>query len=160
MLQNAKKAAAYLFAAYWVVTILGFLLTVLFWILLDPPTPEELGVTASQAPAYLMTIPYHPLLNLLVWPWFAWLYLRGLPAAQRSREGLLLGAAWTVATIVVDLVGWVFIRHPWAMTFKEFYVDYQPWITMVYGIIFLSPVAAAWLLNRAASEQKMEQLSA
>ena len=39
-------------------------------------TPQELGVPVTQAPAYLMTLPYHPPLNLLVWPLFAWLYLR------------------------------------------------------------------------------------
>jgi hypothetical protein len=29
------------------------------------------------------------------------------------------------------------------MTFAEFYIDYQPWITLIYLITFASPVAAA-----------------
>jgi hypothetical protein len=29
------------------------------------------------------------------------------------------------------------------MTFQEFYVDQQPWITLIYLAFFLSPLAAA-----------------
>jgi hypothetical protein len=141
------KATLYLFLAYWIVTILGILLTFAFAILFNPPTPQQLGVPLTQAPAYLMTLPYHPILNLLVWPWFAWLYLRGLsPDVPRAREGIRLGIFWVVITMLVDLVGWVLIPHPWRMTFKEFYVDYQPWINLIYLIILLAPRAvAAWL---------------
>lgn len=143
-LSQPRKAALYFLYSYWIVTILGTLLTILFAVLFNPPSPEELGVTSSQAPAYLMTVPYHPLLNLAVWPWFAWLYWRALsPTVNRKREVLVLGSLWAVATIVIDLVGWVLIPHPWVMTFKEFYIDYQPWITIIYLIIFTSPMAAA-----------------
>jgi hypothetical protein len=141
------KATLYLLFAYWIVTLFGIALTILFAKCFNPPSPEELGVTASQAPAYLMTIPYHPLLNLPIWLPFAWLYLRDIALDQRKREAIRLGAFWAIITIIVDLIGWVLIPHPWAMTFKEFYVDYQPWITFIYLIIFASPIAAAYLLR-------------
>jgi len=142
------KATLYLMIAYWIVTILGILLTIFFAAIFHPPTPEELGVPVTQAPAYLMTLPYHPLLNLLIWPLFGWWYLSSLsPQVSRMREALRLGAYWTVITIVVDLLGWVLIPHIWRMTFKEFYVDYQPWITLIYLVIFLSPIAAARLVK-------------
>ena len=144
MPSKLKKAALYWFAAYWIVTILGILLTILFAAIFQPPTPEQLGVPVTQAPAYLSTLPYHPVLNLLVWPIFAWCYLRPLlPDADVRREGLRLGLFWSVGTILVDLVGWVMIPHPWRMTLKEFYVDYQPWITLIYLIILMSPILAA-----------------
>lgn len=145
MLQNIKKASLYLFHAYWIVTVLAIILTILFAILFNPPSPEELGVTPSQAPAYLMTIPYHWLLNLLVWPVFAWLYLRIVTIEKRKQEALRLGAFWAIITIVVDVFVWVLIPHPWAMTFKEMYVDYQPWITLIYLIIFVSPIAVSYI---------------
>ena len=98
------KAILYFFLAYWIVTILGILLTVLFAIIFHPPSPEELGVTASKAPAYLMTLPYHPLLNL-VWLPFAWLYLRGFAIESRKAEALRVGIFWCVICIVLDLIG-------------------------------------------------------
>lgn len=134
------KATLYLFLAYWIVTLIAIILTILFAVWFNPPSPEELGVNPSQAPAYLMTIPYHWFINLLIWPPFAWLYLRDVDNDRRGKEALRLGAFWAVVTIVVDVFGWVLIPHPWAMTFKQMYVDYQPWITLIYVIIFISPL--------------------
>jgi hypothetical protein len=142
------KVILYFLYSYWLTTLLGVLLTILFAMIFDPPSPQELGVSASQAPAYLMTIPYHPLLNLAVWPWFAWLYWRGLPSAiDRKYEMLNVGIFWAITTIIIDLIGWVLIPHVWAMTFKEFYVDYQPWITLIYLIIFASPVMVSYFMD-------------
>lgn len=42
--------------------------------------------------------------------------------------------------VVRCVSGWVMIKHPWNLTFKEFYVDYQPWISLIYLAIFLGPV--------------------
>lgn len=137
------KAIWYFVLAYWVVTILGILLTVAFAAIFDSPTPQELGVPFSQASACLMTLPYHPVLNLF-WIPFAWIYLRGFAIDTRQREALKLGAFWAAICILIDLVGWILIPHPWAMTFKEFYVDYQPWITLIYLVIFLSPMVVSY----------------
>jgi hypothetical protein len=137
-----RKAIWYFILAYWIVTVLGILLTIAFAAIFKPPSPQELGVPFSQAPAYLMTLPYHPLLNLF-WLPFAWMYLRNFTNDTRGREALKLGTFWAVICILIDLVGWILIPHPWAMTFKEFYIDYQPWITLIYLVIFFSPIVAS-----------------
>ena len=41
--------------------------------------------------------------------------------------------------ILFDVFGWVLIKHPWSLSFMEFYVDYQPWITLIYLAIFAGP---------------------
>jgi len=143
-----RKAIWYFLLAYWIVTILGILLTIVFMVIFDPPSAQELGVPFSQAPAYLMTIPYHPLLNLF-WLPFAWMYLRSFAIDSCQREALKLGTFWAVICILIDLVGWILIPHPWAMTFKEFYVDYQPWITLIYLVIFASPIVVAYFQKKA-----------
>lgn len=156
LFMHPLKAVLYFLYSYWIITLLGILLTILFAVLFEPPGPEELGVRASQAPAYLMTLPYHPLLNLAVWPWFAWLYWRGLSAGtDRKHEMLNLGIFWAVVTIVIDLIGWVLIPHVWAMTLKEFYVDYQPWITLIYLIIFASPIVVESFYSRGGYKRGM-----
>ena len=97
-----------------------------------------------QVPAYAMSVPFHPLLNLLVWPAFGWLYLRRLtPNVERQGEAIRLGFFWFLATAVVDLFGWVLVPHPWHMTLEQFYVGYQPWISLIYLVIFISPILAA-----------------
>ncbi len=92
MPSQLKMAILYWFTAYWIVTILGIFLTVLLAVIFKPLTPEELGVPVTQAPAYLMTLPHHLVLKLIVWPIFAWWYLRRLPPhLDPRREALWLG---------------------------------------------------------------------
>lgn len=55
-------------------------------------------------------------------------------------ESLIMGAIWVGICIIFDLFGWVLIKHPWSLSFKEFYVDYQPWFTLIYLAIFAGPV--------------------
>ena len=86
-----KRATIYLIIAYCLVTFLGFMLTVAFWTLLGLP-PDPAGTPAYNVAAYRLTEPFHPLLNLLVFPVFAWLYLRHLLAfGHPSRRGLAAG---------------------------------------------------------------------
>ena len=59
---------------------------------------------------------------------------------QTIIEAFITGAIWTGICIVFDVFGWVIIKHPWSLTFKEFYIDYQPWITFIYIAIFLGPI--------------------
>ena len=136
--------------AYALVTLLGVGLTVLFTAVLNLP-PDPIDTPAYAIGPYRATEPFHPLLNLLVFPFFAWAYLRRLPAGGADeREAWRLGAFWCGLTVVVDLVGWVLIPHPWQMPAWQFYVLYQPWITLIYLVILLSPVLAQRVSLRQA----------
>ena len=91
--------------------------------------------------AYAKTMPWHPVYNIIVFPVFAWLYLSGLPSITFGNV-MATSLIWGTITVVFDLVGWVLIKHPWSCTFKDFYVDYQPWITFIYLAIYASPMIA------------------
>ena len=93
---------------------------------------------------YEKTKPWHPLYNIVIFSLFGWLYMRGLENPTVA-DALLTGAIWAGICIVFDLFGWVLIRHPWSLTFREFYIDYQPWITLIYLAIFLGPLVGYWL---------------
>jgi hypothetical protein len=135
-------ATIYLFLAYWIVTALGILLTIVFAMTFRPFS--SVAVPMLQVPAYVMSVPFHPLLNLLVWPVFGWLYLRrATPTFEKQGEAVRLGFFWFLATAVIDLFGWVLVPHPWHMTLAQFYVGYQPWISLIYLVIFISPILAA-----------------
>ena len=57
--------------------------------------------------------------------------------------------------MLVDFVGFVLIKNPWTMTPHELYVIYQPWISLIYLSIFLSPWIRLWLSrSRTASSTK------
>ena len=86
----------------------------------------------------------NPLYNIILFTLFGYLYMKGLNLPTLN-EAFVTGAIWAGICIVFDVFGWVIIKHPWSLSFKEFYVDYQPWITLIYIAIFLGPVIGFFL---------------
>lgn len=100
---------------------------------------KSMKESPGMGEGYEKTKPWHPLYNIIFFTLFGWVYITGLDEPTLAAA-LIAGAVWAIICIVVDLIGWVLIKHPWRLTFKEFYVDYQPWITLIYLAIFLGPV--------------------
>jgi hypothetical protein len=130
-------------SAYIIVTLVGIGHTIFNWKVLKMEITVEKVTSMYDIVPYARTVPFHPLYNIIIWPFFSYLYLLQVGTVNVWREAFILGASWTLITIVFDLFGWVTIKHPWRMTFKEMYVDYQPWITFIYISIFVSPFIAA-----------------
>ncbi len=61
-------------------------------------------------------------------------------SAPSFEDALITDAIWAGRCIVFYVFGWVIIKHPWSLSFKEFYIYYQPWITLIYLAIFVGPV--------------------
>ena len=120
---------------YLLVTMVGILHTIFnIYVMHMSPMDEN-----SMGEGYEKTKPWHPLYNIILFSVFGWLYMKGLTAAT-MQEALVTGALWMGICIVFDVFGWVLIKHPWSLSFKEFYVDYQPWITLIYLAIFIGPL--------------------
>lgn len=126
---------------YIIVTIIGILHTTFNIYVLKMKPMDENGMGEG----YEKTKPWHPLYNIILFSLFGWLYMRGLSSPTLS-EALITGTIWTVITIFFDMFGWVIIKHPWSLSFKEFYVDYQPWITLIYIAIFIGPIIGYFLI--------------
>ena len=80
-----------------------------------------------------------PLYNIILFSIFGYLYMNGLKEPT-IVEALITGLIWMGICIVFDVFGWVIIKHPWSLTFKQFYIEYQPWISLIYLSIFLGPI--------------------
>lgn len=142
-MQNFWLAVLYYIAAYIIVTVIGILHTIFNIYVLHYKSMKS---SPGMGEAYEKTKPFHPLYNLLIFPLFAWLYLLSVSNASIGLA-LLVGAIWAIITIIGDLIGWVLIKHPWSLSFREFYLDYQPWISLTYLIIFLSPLLAYAIMS-------------
>lgn len=127
--------------AYIIVTLIGIGHTVFnIFVLKMSPMDEN-----SMGEDYEKTKPWHPLYNIVVFTIFGYLYMRGL-AEPSLQEALVTGAIWAGICIVFDVIGWVLIKHRWSLSFKGFYVDYQPWITLIYVAIFCGPLLGYLML--------------
>ena len=107
---------------------------------------KSMKESPGMGEGYEKTKPWHPLYNIILFSLFGWIYMSSLTTPTLS-EALITGAIWAGICMLADLVGWVLIKHPWRLTFKEFYVDYQPWITLIYLAIFVGPTVG-WMLIR------------
>lgn len=134
-MENFGQSMLWFWTAYVVVTLIGCLHCIFNIYVLHMQPMDEHGM----GEAYEKTKPWHPLYNLLLYPVAGWLYMRELPDPT-WRDALWTGLLWTGICIVFDLVAWVLVKHPWTLSFKEFYVRYQPWISMIYAIIFIAPL--------------------
>ena len=134
-MQNFGMSMLWFWVCYAIVTCIGMLHTIFNIYVLKMKPMDENGMGEG----YEKTKPWHPLYNIVLFSIFGWLYMNGL-TEPTFAEALITGAIWAGICIVFDVFGWVLIKHPWSLSFKEFYVDYQPWITLIYLAIFAGPM--------------------
>ncbi|MCQ2799650.1 MAG: hypothetical protein MJ228_02640 [Bacilli bacterium] len=133
-MQNFGISMLWFWAAYIIVTLIGVLHTIFnIYVLHMKPMDKE-----SMGEGYEKTKPWHPLYNIVVFTVFGFVYMNGL-SNPTIVEALITGTVWVSICIVFDLFGWVIIKHPWSLTFKQFYIEYQPWISLIYIAIFVGP---------------------
>lgn len=137
-MKNFGYSMLWFWIAYFIVTNIGVLHTIFNIKVLHMKSMKE---GPGMGEGYEKTKPWHPLYNVVIFPIFAYLYLHGLEAITLS-DVIATSLIWGTITVVFDLFGWVLIKHPWSLTFREFYIDYQPWITLIYITIYASPFIA------------------
>lgn len=129
--------------AYFIVTAIGVLHTVFNIAVLHMKSMKD---SEGMGEGYEKTKPWHPLYNLVIFPIFAHIYFNGLSSVTWELAALT-SLVWGTITIIIDVFGWVLIKHPWSLTFRQFYVEYQPWITLIYLTIYASPFLAFGIMK-------------
>ncbi len=134
-MQNFGMSMLWFWISYILVTLMGILHTVFnIYVLHMKPMDET-----SMGEGYEKTKPWHPLYNIILFSIFGFIYMNGLNNPT-IIEAIITGGIWTFICIIFDVFGWVIIKHPWHLSFRGFYIDYQPWITLIYLAIFLGPI--------------------
>ena len=77
----------------------------------------------SMGEGYEKTKPWHPLYNIVIFTVFGFVYMNEL-SNPTITEALITGVVWAAICIVFDVFGWVVVKHPWSLTFKQFYVEF------------------------------------
>ncbi len=134
---KVKRAAIAFLLAYIAITILGTLMT--FGIAAVWHTPRTAQPLENQA--YLLSEPFLPFLNLLVWMAGSWLYFRSSSHIPRTlASSVPLGIFWLAIALPLDFVGFVVIKTPLSLTVRDFYVGQFPWIYLIYLAVFIGPM--------------------
>jgi hypothetical protein len=144
---NVRSATGYFISAYIIVTILAYLASYLVSIFIKLP-PELPGGNMFDSPEFVKSVPYHLVINLLVWTIFSYIYFRtNQKRGLNTTAPIYLGLFWLLTAMLTDLVFFVLIPSPVALSFHQFYVEYQPWISITYGIVFISPLISSTLIK-------------
>ena len=98
----------WLFIAYVIVTWIGIGHTIFNIKVLHMKSMKE---SEGLGEGYEKTKPWHPLYNIIIFPIFGWIYVSGL-AEPTLTVALTAGLIWALASILIDLIGWVLIPHP------------------------------------------------
>lgn len=142
-MQNLGFSMLWYWVAYIIVILIGMLHTIFNICVLHMKSMKE---SPGMGEGYEKTKPWHPLYNIIVFPIFAYLYLSGLESIT-LQDAMMTSLVWGTITVIFDWFGWVVIKHPWSLTVREFYVDYQPWISLIYVAIYVSPLIAYGMMD-------------
>ena len=142
-MENFGTSMLWYWIAYFIVRSIGVLHTIFNIVVLHMKSMKD---SPGMGEGYEKTKPWHPLYNIIVFPLFAYFYFSGLKTLTLQNV-VYTSLIWGTITVVFDVIGWVLIKHPWSLTFKEFYIDYQPWITLIYMAIYASPFISYGIMS-------------
>ena len=141
-MENFWVSILYYFVAMILVTLVGIAHTIFN---IKVFHMKSMADSPGMGEAYEKTKPFHPLYNLVIFPIFAGMYFRTLEFVDMNTV-ILTSLIWGTLTIIIDFFGWVAIKHPWSMSPRDFYIKYQPWISIIYLVIYASPFIAYYIL--------------
>ena len=146
---NYKRAITTFILAYLVITVLGTALSLIIGAVLHTPSTD----LPLQNAAYVLSEKFLPLLNLLVWMTFAWVYFKKRTnTTDPHKESLALGAFWLAVALPVDFIGFVIIKSPISLSPRDFYIGQFPWIYLIYITVFVSPLCYVTLAKALANK--------
>ena len=117
-MQNFGLSMLWFWICYILVTLVGIAHTVFnIYVLHMKPMDGR-----SMGEGYEKTKPWHPLYNIILFTAFGFLYMNGLDNPT-MKDAFITGAVWAGICIVFDV-----------------FIDYQPWITLIYLAIWLGPI--------------------
>ena len=139
-----KRAITMFLLAYVGVTIVAVAFSFLVDALLHAPS----ATSGMQDLGFRLTLPYEPLMNLVIWMAGAGLYFgKRIQQPNLYKEALALGALWLVIALPVDFAGFVLIPNPISLSVHDFYVGQFPWIYLTYLAVLLSPLCYAVMVK-------------
>lgn len=133
--------------AYSVATLVVFIHMLITNKFFGVQNAKHVGTTFLKSPVYVKSRPYQVLYNVLIFPIFLWLYSKGIDTNNVKEFMLYTVIQWTTLSIIIDYISWVLIPHKFRLTHKEFYIDYQPYITLIYVAIFVSHYIVGFFIS-------------
>ncbi len=102
---------------------------------------EDLLENGAKVEAYVQTKRWQPVYNLIVFIPIAELFFLGEPVETLA----IVSCTWLITSVTTDMITWILIPHPWQMSWKELFIDHQPWVSLCYLFTACAPFVIIWL---------------
>lgn len=89
------------------------------------------------------TLPYLPVYYLIIWILCSSFFITGDAQTINFSDALKTGILWLALSFLFELMSWTLLKHPYRLSGKAMYKDSQPWISIMYYAILISPVLVA-----------------
>ena len=112
---------------------------------------EQTGYTSQetedfQKKAYKKSLPYTPVYYLIVWLLCSTFYFSQHTAVHVFSDGLLTGILWWLLTLLLEMLLWIIARHRMQLSWKEMYMESQPWLSVSYYAVLISPLILSMII--------------
>lgn len=149
---NLFKSLIYYMIGYLIVTTIASLHFLFNWKVRGQEAFDTtLGIralkaNATQFEAFKSTKPFHPIYNIVVFTIISVWMINNIYNGISVFGVITIGILWLVCCFLFDIIFWIILPHPWRLTVKELFITYQPWITLAYLAIFISPIIGKLIL--------------
>lgn len=107
---------------------------------------REIPVTAYYKQAYFNTLKFQPFYYVIIWLVCSYFYLSAHITGNLFTDALVTGIFWWAMTVIWEMLIWVLVNHILNLTWKEMYLQSQPWISLTYYAVLISPLFISLIL--------------
>ena len=95
---------------------------------------------------YRKSLPYTPVYYLFVWLTCSTFYFSNHASVNIFTDALKTGILWWLLTLLFEMLIWVIAKHKLQLTWKEMYVNSQPWLSISYYAVLISPLILSMII--------------
>lgn len=97
--------------------------------------------------AYKKSLPFIPVYYLFVWIICSIFYFTRHDSTQIYFDALKTGILWWLLTLLLEMLGWVIVKHKLQLSWKEMYINSQPWLSISYYAVLISPLIISLIIK-------------
>lgn len=108
---------------------------------------KDIPVSAYYKQAYFNTLKFQPFYYVIVWLTCSYIYFTTHISNNLFTDALFTGISWWALTAIAEMLIWVLVNHKMNLTWKEMYLQSQPWISLTYYSVLVSPLVLSLILH-------------
>lgn len=107
------------------------------------------GISSSESikKAYQKSLPFIPLYYLLIWIICSIFYFHQHESPRIYLDALNTGILWWLLTLLLEMLVWVIFNHKLKLSWKEMYMNSQPWLSISYYAVLISPIVISLIIR-------------